>query len=186
MFKLVWDFLNGQFIANIVGGLISTLFVFLFIENRLRNAIDLNEKIRLINNLSGDLDFDLWLANELINKKEEYLKSNKITYASYKTKAIEDFLYQRPIDKNDDFYRNIRILLNRVLEVDNELLNNIRNGMGDGQENKRVVLKNANVVQETLILVIMKNKEIKFKTETSFFSRCFNKIKSFFKFKLTP
>ncbi|MCL4416579.1 MAG: hypothetical protein M1365_07785, partial [Actinobacteria bacterium] len=138
---LIWDCLNGQLLANIIGGFIATLLAFLFIENRLRRSINLNEKIRMTNNLLGDLEFNFWLANELIDKESEYLKSNRITYANYKTKAIEDFLYQRPIDKNDDVYRNVRILLNRILEVDNELLNNIRNGPGDAQENKKTVIK---------------------------------------------
>jgi len=158
--KQFWEFLNGQLIANVVGGFIATFFVFLFIENRLRNSLNLSEKNRMINNLLGDLEFDSWLANELIEKKDEYLKSNKITYASYKTRAIEDFLYQRPID-NDDAYRNIRILLNRILEVDNELLNNIRNGNGDAQENKKTVIKNADVVKKMLLVDIFMIQSIK-------------------------
>jgi hypothetical protein len=157
----IWCILNGQLIANIVGGFFATFFVFLLLESRLRKTINLNEKIRKINNLLGDLEFDLWLANELIRKKDEYLKSNQITYASYKTKAIEDFLYQRPIDNYPDFYKNIRVLLNRMLEVDNELLNNIRNSQGDSKENKEVVLKNASAVQKTLMLVLLKTKEFK-------------------------
>ncbi|MEK7543564.1 MAG: hypothetical protein AAB557_01715 [Patescibacteria group bacterium] len=175
---LIWDLLNGQFIANIIGGFIATFLVFLFIESRLRNSINLNEKIRMINNLLGDLEFDTWLANELIEKKDEYLKSNKITYASYKTRAIEDFLYQRPID-NDDAYRNIRILLNRILEVDNELLNNIRNGNGDAQENKKTVIKNANAVKKMLLVDILVIQNIKSNLNEyrfSIFSKLFKHI----------
>lgn len=178
LMERAWQELNGQLIANIVGGFIATLFVFLLIENRLRNSLNLNEKIRMINNLLGDLEFNLWLAKELTAKKDEYLKSNTITYASYKTKAIEDFLYQRPIDKNDDVYRNIRILLNRILEVDNELLNNIRNGPGNVQENKKTVIKNAGAVIKMLKTDIRMIKNIKSNLAGGGFS-IFTKLSSF-------
>lgn len=178
LMERVWQELNGQLIANIVGGFIATLFVFLLIENRLRNSLNLNEKIRMINNLLGDLEFNLWLANELTAKKDEYLKSNRITYASYKTKAIEDFLYQRPLDKNDDVYKNIRILLNRILEVDNELLNNIRNGPGNVQENKKTVIKNAGAVIKMLTIDILMIKNIKSNLAGGGFS-IFTKLSSF-------
>ncbi len=180
LFQSVWKFLNGQLVSNVLGGLLVALLVWFFLEKRIRSILDYKAKLNLFISLRGDLSFDLWLAEELIKNTDKYSKGNKITYANYKTKALEDFLYQRPLVIDNGFYEKLQVLTHRLLEVDNRFLDQIRGG---NTQNKQLVLKNAKTVKKMLVLFIMRVdiERLKFENKRNYFNGVkdlFNKLKS--------
>lgn len=162
MSRRLWDLLNGQLMSNIIGGLIAAILAWHFLQKRIENTVEHKTKITLLDSLRGDLAFDLWLAEELIKKSDDYLKKNKITFASYKTRGLEDFLYQKPVEISNGFYESLQVITNRVLDVDNRFLEQIRNG---DLSNKTRVLENAKIVKKTLAVFIIQVDSVRFKLE---------------------
>lgn len=141
-----WNATNTNLIANIVGGLLSGFILWVFLERRIRDSASWENKIRVFKNLNGDLNYNLELAASLINSEAEYFSKNEITFDNYRTQGIEDFIYQRPFDFDDKFYKNLRKLLG-CIQVDNRFLEQIRNGPYI-ELNKKKVFKNADAIKK--------------------------------------
>lgn len=121
------------------------------LEKSFAEIIDYNNNLKSIIAVSGDLAFNKRLAQELINNRDEYLKSDTIIYTNYKTKAIDEFIYSRPFSFDSDLYFKLQELNYRMFEVNNKFLEQVRNGHND---NKERVLNNAIEVNKAAGLLL--------------------------------
>lgn len=117
-----WEFINQNFVSNMVGGLLVGVVLFYFTKKRdekIKNALLHDKKLNFINDLKDELKFNLDLARFIITNLEEHIQNNRTSLNDYNYVII-----QRILDDNSisDFpYTELKALL-RDLKLCNNFL----------------------------------------------------------------
>jgi hypothetical protein len=145
---------KSQLLSNLLGGGVAGGLIFLYahkLEDKIREEIRKAEAEKQLNSLGTELMHNIYLARKAIEKEQEYMKTDRILFADYKTNCMESFLYTRPLMADQAFYTTLDALT-IMLEVDNQLLHSVRT-KSDARvilPNKTQFFKNAKVVEKKL------------------------------------
>lgn len=107
-----------QFWSNILATVIGGIFLFYFLENKVRRYLDIEEKKRLLKNLYTDTVKNYIIVERIIDSSDQ-TSNTQFPIARLKVDSADKFLYQRGIPAPIDFYNKLSGTIANMESINN-------------------------------------------------------------------
>ena len=119
--KIIWNFVNINFISQLFGGFLATLLFWFVIERSIKDFIEIREKKKLTKMFIEEMALNNIIANQVVESSDRFIRENKFTFLKYELNSIDNFLNLESLELDVSFYRRLRVL-KVALKKDNMLL----------------------------------------------------------------